>query len=277
MALRIVTDSTCDLPRDIVHSLNITVVPCNVHFGTDTYRDGIDIDAAEFYHRLATGTVHPTTSQPSVGALVEAYKGAEAEQVLSLHISSKLSVTYHSALLAKEEIQGGPQIEVFDSLQVSLSLGFMVMEVARIAQAGGTLADALDFLHRETSNFVCYCSVDTLEYLVRGGRASRMQGFLGSLLDIKPIIAVRDGETHPVGRVRTRKKAVQKFKEIVASQEKLRALGVVHSVSPEEATALADDCSSHFPREQMLVSEFSAVMGTHLGPGALGLSFWKEA
>ena len=278
MTLRIVTDSTCDLPQEIVRSLSITVVPCNVHFGTEVYEDGVDIEAAEFYRRLQTGSVYPTTSQPSVGAFVGAYQrlGKEAEQVLSLHISSKLSVTHNSAVLAKDEVKEGPEIEVFDSQQVSLGLGLMVVEVARIARDGGSLAEALEFLRRESRNFVAYCSVDTLEYLVRGGRASRLQGFFGSLLDIKPILLVRDGETHPVDRVRTRKKVLQKLEEIVAAQGNLRALGLLHSVCQDEADALADGCSPYFPRESMVISEFSSVMGVHLGPRALGVALWAQ-
>ena len=278
MALRIVTDSTCDLPEETVRSLNITVVPCNVHFGEQVYGDGVDIGTVEFYRRLEADSVYPTTSQPAVGAFVESYQrlGKEAEQVLSIHISSKLSATHHSAVLAREEIKEGPEIEVFDSQQVSLGLGLMVMEVARIAQEGGSLADAVEFLGRESRNFAAYCSVDTLEYLVRGGRAGRLQGFLGSLLDIKPVIMVRDGETHPVDRVRTRKRVLQKLEGIVAAQGNLRALGLLHSVCRDEADALADGCSPYFPRERMVISEFSSVMGVHLGPRALGVGLWAQ-
>ena len=276
MGLRIVTDSSCDLPQDIVETLDITVVPCNVHFGADVYRDGVDIRAEEFYDRLATGSVHPTTSQPAVGDIVETYQkvGKEADEVLSLHISSKLSVTFHSAELARDEIKGGPRIEVADSLQVSLGLGLMVMEVARIAKDGGSLEEAMAFLNAEKADFTSYCSVDTLEYLVRGGRASRFQGFFGSLLDIKPVIQVRDGETHPVDRVRTRKRALQRLAAVVAAGSDVKALGIVHSVCPEEAEALAAACADYFPRDKMSVAQFSAVMGVHLGPRAIGIGLW---
>ncbi len=279
MTLRIVTDSSCDLPADIVQSLNVTVVPCNVHFGDQVYRDGVDIKAAEFYQRLATGGVHPTTSQPSVGAFVEAYQrlGKETNEVLSLHLSSKLSVTSHSAELAKQEVKSGPRIEVVDSLTVSLGLGILVREVAKMARDGATLADAMAFLKRELPNARSYCTVDTLTYLVRGGRASRLQGFFGGLLDIKPIIEVRDGETHPVDRVRTRRKAMARFAEIVAAAKGVRAVGVLHAASPEDGRALADLCAAHFSRDQMIVSEFSSVMGAHLGPKALGLALWVGA
>ncbi len=277
MTLRIVTDSSCDLPQGIVESLNITVVPCNVHFGADVYRDGVDIERAEFYRRLSTGGVHPTTSQPSVGAFVDVYQslGAPGDEVLSIHLSSTLSVTHHSATLAKEEIKDGPRIEVVDSLQVSLGLGLMVMEMASIARDGGSLADAMAFLDKEKASFMSYCSVDTLVYLVKGGRASRLQGFFGSLLDIKPVLQVKDGEIHPVGRVRTRKRMVQRLADVAGSHGKPRALGLLHSASSEEADALAELCVPHFPRERMIVSEFSAVMGAHLGPRALGIALWS--
>lgn len=276
MALRIVTDSTCDLPHDIVRSLDITVVPCNVHFGEQVYRDGVDLTRAEFYRRLSSGGAHPTTSQPSAGAFLEVYRkmARPGDEVLSVHVSSKLSGTCHSARMAREEARGTPAVEVVDSQQVSLGLGILVMETARMAHEGASLAQAKDFLEREIPKVTCYCTVDTLEYLVRGGRASRLQGFFGTLLNIKPIIAVKDGEVHPVSRVRSRRRAVERFVELAASARALRAVGVVHGAAPDVGGTLAEGCGAHFPRERIVVSEFSAVMGVHLGPGALGLGLW---
>ena len=279
MAFRVVTDSSCDLPDAIVDELDLTVVPCTVHFGEAVYRDGVDLSRRELYERLRKDSVNPTTSQPTVGVFVETYErlGKEAEEVLSLHLSSKLSATSHSASLAKDELKDGPCIEVVDSLQVSLGLGILVREAGRMARDGSALDDALAFLRSEIPNVTSYCTVDTLDYLVRGGRASRLHGLFGSLLDIKPIIMVRDnGETHAVGRARTKKRAVGRFVEIVAAQKGLRALGILHGAAPEEAEALALACASYFPRDQIILSEFSAVMGAHLGPGALGMSFWAQ-
>ena len=278
MTLRVVTDSSCDLPPEVARSHNITVVPCNVHIGDEVYRDGVDIHPEAFYEKLASGAASPKTSQPSIGTFLEVYQrlAGEAEEVLSLHISSKLSGTCQSARLAKDEVKNGMRIEVVDSLQVSMGLGILAVESARLAQQGASLDAAVAFLDREIPNVVSYFSVDTLEYLVRGGRASRLQGFFGSLLNIRPILAVRDGEVHPVDRVRSRKRLLERLREIVASQKKVRALGVLHSVCQEDAEAMADECSPFIPREQILISQFSPVMGAHLGPRALGLALWSE-
>ena len=277
--MHIVTDSSCDLPADLVRELKVEVVPCNVHFGDEVYRDGVDLSTKAFYQRLADGSIHPTTSQPSVGTFIETYArlAQEGGDILSVHLSSKLSATCHSARLATEEFRDGPRIEVVDSLQVSLGLGILVREVARMAQNGASLDEAGGFLKAEVPNVSSYVTVDTLQYLVRGGRASRIQGIFGGLLDIKPIITVQgDGETHPFDRVRTKKKATARFVEIVAGQKDLKGLGVLHSVSPEEAESLADACSAYIPRDQIILAELCTVLGAHLGPKALGLGLWAH-
>lgn len=276
MSFRVVTDGSCDLPSALARSLNITVVPCNIHFGQDAYRDGVDMQAAEFYQRL-TGNIYPKTSQPSIESFLEAYRSldGQADEVLSVHVSSKLSTTVGAANLAKQQMKDGSHIEVADSLQVSLGLGILAIGAARLAKENGKLEDALEFVERERKNIVSYFSVDTLDYLVKGGRASKVQGFLGSLLSIKPILAIKDdGEVHPVERVRNRKKLVERFVELASSSGPVRGLGVLHSVALEDAQVLAEACSAHVSREKIIVSQFSAVLGTHLGPRALGLVLW---
>ena len=273
MTFRIVTDSSCDLPPESLAGMDVTVVPCNVHFGEELLRDGPDISNAQFYERLARDPIHPTTSQPSVGTFLDAY-GQDGD-ILSLHVSSRLSGTVNSATQAKAQLQGnGPRIEVVDSLTVSLGLGILVLEAARMAQAGERLEDAVAFLQREGPRVHAFCSVDTMKYLVRGGRASRLQGFFGTLLDIKPVIEVRDGETHPVDRVRTRKRLTARFVELVREQETIKALGFIHGNCRGDAESMADAAAPYFPRERMIISEFSPVMGVHLGPGALGVALW---
>ena len=282
MIFRVVTDSTCDLPPGALAGMDVTVVPCSVHFGEEHLRDGQDIANAEFYQRLARDPIHPSTSQPSVGAFLDAYGQKDHDGqtddglgILSLHVSSRLSGTVNSATQAKAQLQGnGPRIEVVDSLTVSLGLGILVLEAARIAQAGGRLEEAVEFLQREGPRVHAYCSVDTMKYLVRGGRASRLQGFFGTLLDIKPVIEVKDGETHPVDRVRTRKRLAARFVELVRDQGPIKALGFIHGNCRSDAEWMADAAAPYFPRERMLITEFSPVMGVHLGPGALGVALW---
>lgn len=274
MTLKIVTDSTCDLPNDITSMLGITVVPCNIHFGTETFRDGVDISREDFYRRLNKDLRHPTTSQPPVGTFLDTYKKVahEADEILSLHISSKLSGTYGSAVQATKEFDNSAKVEAFDSLTVSLGLGLLVREVAIIAQRGGTLDEALAWLETTRNQSEVYVSVDTLKYLIRGGRASRLQGFFGGVLDIKPIIQVRDGETHPVDRVRSRNRLYQRFTEIAASKGPNVSLGLIYSADSAGIDPIVKTCAEWIPREQIIISEFSAVMGTHLGPRALGVA-----
>lgn len=274
MTLKIVTDSTSDLPPGMADKLDVTVVPCNVHFGTETYRDGLDISRDAFYRRLVQDERHPTTSQPSVGTLVETYQklAPDADEILSLHVSSKLSVTYSSAVQAAKELINGPRVDAYDSLTVSLGLGILVREVARIAQEGGSLNDATTWLAQNRDRVETYFSVSTLKYLARGGRASRLQSFFGGVLDIKPILQLRDGEAHPFDRVRSRKRLLQRFEEIAASKGSDVSLGLIYSVDRTDVEALAESCAKRVPGDHIMISEFSPVMGTHLGPKALGLA-----
>lgn len=273
MGFQVVTDSTCDLPMELIKQLGVTVVPCNVHFGEDNLRDGVDIDSETFYRRLVTDKIHPLTSQPSVGAFAEAYQKSDSD-VLSIHVSSKLSGTLNSANQAKTELTDSVFVDTFDSLNASLGLGLLVVEAARMSQEGKSIDETKEFLEKERRNMQCFVSVDTLEYLVKGGRASRIQGFLGGMLDIKPLLQVREGEIHPVGRVRKRKNLFVKYRDIVSQQANIRALGILHGDCSSDAEELANSISDYFPRDRMLISCFTPVLGVHLGPGALGIVLW---
>ena len=273
MTFKVVSDSTCDLPAALAEELGVLIVPANVQFGTESYRDGVDISRAEFYERLVTDDRHPTTAQPSVGAFLEAYRevSAGADQILSVHVSSKLSGTCSSAAQAAQELSGGPRIEVYDSLNASLGVGLLVRGVTEIARAGGSLDDAVAWLDARRDRVVTRASVATLKYLVRGGRASRLQGFFGGLLDIRPIIQVLDGELRPVDRVRSRKRMIQRFEETVAAQDGPFSLGVMYSADPADAETLAERCAQYTPSERILIVEFGPAVGSHVGPGALGI------
>ncbi len=279
MALRIITDSSCDLPRAEAERLGVEIVPCNIHFGAQTLRDGVDIQPAAFYERLANDLTHPTTSQPSAGAFLEVFQRltGQGHEVAAIMLSSKLSGTYNSAMQARQEAGPRARIEVVDSLQASLALGVLVRAAARMAQAGATAASAAAMVRRDTPSIRCYFTVDTLKYLVRGGRASRIQGFFGSLLDIKPLLVLRDGEVHPVERVRSRRRLLDRLRELAAGCADVQAIGVVHSVCPQDAKAVLDHCRTLFPSAETLLSEFTPVLGVHLGPKALGLTVWGKA
>ena len=273
MSFKVVADSTCDLPADIAAALGIFVVPATVQFGTESYRDGVDITRAEFYRRLESDDRHPTTAQPSVGAFLDAYRevSSRADEILSVHISSKLSGTYSSATQAAKELSDGPRVEVYDSLNASLGVGLLVRGVAEMARAGGSLDDAVAWLDARRDRVETRVSVSTLKYLVRGGRASRLQGFFGGMLDIRPIIQLIDGELRPADRVRSRKRLLRRFEETVAAQGEGFSLGVLYSRDPADAEMLAERCAQYTLRERITIAEFSPALGSHLGPGALGI------
>lgn len=276
MGLHVVTDSSCDLSEAVARSLDIAIVPCNIHFGLEAYRDGVDMKAEEFYRRLGKGGVQPTTSQPSVKAFLETYQRFKeaAAQIVSVHLSSKLSTSVTAAQLAKEHLGRGT-IAVVDSYQVSLGLGLLSIAAAIGARETGSLKDTAAFVEAQKRNGASYVCVDTMEVLVKGGRASKVQGFLGSLLNIKSILVVKDnGEVHPFERHRNRKRVIDRLVELAASAKGLQGLGVLHAVAPEDAEALAQACSAYVAKDKIVVSQFSAVLGTHVGPRALGLAMW---
>ena len=271
MAIKIVTDSTSDLPPSIAGELEITVVPLNVHFAGQVYRDGVDIQADEFYRKLQQSKVLPTTSQPSAGAFVETYQSIAGpqDQIVSIHISSKLSGTINSVLLAKQELDDY-HIEVVDSQLVSMGLGFVAMVAARAAKEGRGLEEVLQEARGTVNQVSVFALIDTLEYLEKGGRLGRAQAFLGSLLQIKPLITLRDGEVHPLERARTRAKAVTRICELVRALPLIAELCILHSAAAQEAEGLAAELASLYPREKMVVAQCGPVLGTYLGPGALG-------
>lgn len=271
MAVKIVTDSTADLPPGVAEKLGISVVPLYVRFGDKLYRDRIDISEDEFYERLVNGPVHPGTSQPTPQDFAAAYKelAKGADGILSIHISGKLSGTCHSALGAKQLLESSCPIEVIDSQWTSIALGLIAMKMADGAKAGKGLqelaAEAKTLIH--DLHYLGF--FDTLKYLQLGGRIGKAQSLLGSLLNVKPLLTLKEGEFHPVGRVRTFSKAKDRLFEFVNEGGKLGDVAVVHSTTPDEAEAMADRLGSLFNRKKILIARLGPVLGTHAGPGAL--------
>jgi len=272
--VRIVTDSTADLPPDLARAHRIHIVPLTVIFGQETFRDGVDLDADTFYQRLTGGGPLPTTSQPSVQAFLQVYREVApgAEGVLSLHISSHLSGTWNSACQARDAYTDAPcPIRVVDTLQASIGLGMVVLSAARTALEGGGLEEAEASARRAMERVEFFGLVDTLEYLHRGGRIGRAQAFLGSLLHVKPLLTIREGITHPLERVRSRQKGIQRILERAQRLAPLEEAGVAHSTTPEEAQALAEALQPLCARP-VWIARFGPVVGTYLGPGALGVA-----
>lgn len=273
MSVRIVTDSTADLPKGLAQELGICVIPLNVHFGNEVFREGTDLSTEEFFHKLARSPALPKTSQPSVGAFQEVYSqlARETSEIVSIHISAKLSGTINSALLARQDLSSDCRIEIVDSMGASMVLGMTVIAAAKAAQAGASLSEILELIQHRIPRTHLLLFVDTLEYLEKGGRIGKAQALLGSLLSVKPLITIREGEVHPVERVRTRQRALERLVQFAEGFPKIEELTLLYSTTPEEAEGLAERIHPIFPKERLCLSLYGPVIGTHVGPGAMGV------
>jgi len=274
MAVKIVTDSLSDITDDLAKKLGITVVPLTVFFGHESFLDRVTITTDEFYHRLAHGTVWPTTTQPPPGDFVNVYNklAKETDEILVVTLSSKLSGTYQSALQAKDMIEGKCRIEVIDSLKVAMSLGLIVISAAKAAQTGASLDEVANLVRKAMPRSHLMAYFDTLKYLAKGGRIGKAQGLLGAMLSIKPILAVKDGEMSPVTKLRSRTAGMDYLYNFVAGFPKVEGLAVEHATTPDDADKLVERFSSVFPKERIYRSTISPVVGTHAGPDALAVS-----
>lgn len=274
MAVRIVTDSTCDLPRALVEAYGISVVPLSVFFGDEGLRDGVDITPPEFYERLTSSAALPRTSQPSVELFREAYEAAAAggNEIVSIHISSKLSGTLNAASVAREAVAPGIHVDLIDSYTVSVGLGLIVLEAARAAQAGAGLAEVVATARRAMDRVSIHVMVDTLEYLQKGGRIGRARSFLGSVLSIKPLLRVENGEVAPFERVRTRAKALERIFEIASSMARAKEMFVACSGDDADARALIERLRPHLPHTDILLGQIGPVVGVYSGPNAIGIA-----
>jgi DegV family protein with EDD domain len=271
----IVTDSTADLPADVAESLGIFVVPALLIIEEETYRDGEGMTREEFYELLPRLPQNPTTAAPSPQAFAEAYERAltsGARQVLSIHISAKLSGMINAASQAADEFPG--QVEVFDSRQVSMGLGFQVMRAARIARRSGDWSGVTAAAREAREHARLVAMIDTLEYLRRSGRVSWIQAGVGGLLKVKLMVEIKDGSVENIGRVRTRSKALQGLKEYAQSIAPLSHLAVLHTAAGEQARAFADELVE-FSASPPIVAEATTVIGTHVGPNAIGIAALK--
>ena len=272
MAVKIVTDSASDIPVEIASELGITVVPCNVHFGTETYRDGVDLMVDEFYEKLVKSPVHPTTSQPSPGAFVDVFDSLadDADGIVAIHLSSRLSGTYNSAVQASGLSSAKCPIEVVDSCQVSMGMGLVVMAAAEAAQQGATMDEILPTVKSSLANAEIFCLLNTLEYLRKGGRIGAAKAMVGTMLNIKPIITIRDGVVEQIDKVRSAVKGENKLVEIAKSFDPIESASVFHSTSPEAADRISKKLVEILPESKSLVrANLGTAIGVHSGPGAL--------
>jgi len=271
MTVKIITDSAADLPAGVASNLGIMVVPLNVRFGTDVYRDGIDLTNEQFYQRLKQSKVLPTTSVPAPNAFAEAYDklAQETNEILVITLSSKLSATYEVALQSIGLMKGKCRVKVIDSRWAIMAQGLIVIAAAKAANDGASLDEVIKITQETISRVDFRATFDTLEYLLRGGRIGRAQAFLGSILKMNPIIGIRDGEVFPFARERSRGKAIDHLYKFATSFSHIDGMAIEDATTPQDAEKLIERLSNKFPRERIYRSNVTPVVGTHTGPGLL--------
>ena len=279
MTVKVVTDSTSDLPSHLADSLGITVVPLNVHFGSEVFKDGVDMTADTFYERLTSEAVLPKTSQPSVGEFLEVYESlaGKADGIVSIHISSQLSGTYNSAVQASREPSVASRVEVVDTRQASMGLGIIAMAAAQAARDGMDADEVARVAREVDGRSECFAMLDTVEYLAKGGRIGKAKALMGSLLRVRPMIRL-DGVVHELGKERSRQRGIARLKQIVRDMAPVDEISVMHSTTPDEASAVADELSDLLDGDKKpIVARLGPVVGTYAGPGALGMGVLRSS
>jgi DegV family protein with EDD domain len=273
MTIRIVTDSTCDLPEEIIQRLGIRVVPLYINVGSESYLDGIEISRQDFYERLPSWPKAPTTAAPSPNVFCNHYAALAEEgasEVLSIHISESLSATVNEARVGAEQCANVP-VTVLDARQLSLGMGFVVEKAAQLAAAGASMADLLAALNQQIARTQVFAALNTLEYLRRSGRMSRALARLGTILQLKPILRMIEG--HPTAdRVRTTEAAWTRMLGWMEELAPFERVAVVHANDPVRAEALRQRAAHLLPAGEVPVVNITPVLGAHLGPGAVGFA-----
>jgi DegV family protein with EDD domain len=272
MSIRIVTDSNCDLPGELVAEYGVTVVPFYINIGTQSYLDQIEMSRQEFYEGLPHFKMHPMTSVPGPGTLVRLFEelaAGGASEILAIHIGSSLSAMVNTAQLAAEEWDGAP-VTVFDSGNLTLGTGFQVLAAARAAAEGRSMEEIVAMLKDLSARTYCFAALDTVEFLRRSGRLTRFQSSLASVLQIKPLLKMNNGEPE-MERVRTNNGATGRVIELVRELGPLEELALVHTHALARAESLHQESLSLFPEGKTpLWAEVTPVIGAHIGPGAAG-------
>jgi len=278
MGVKIVTDSTADIPQDLVEELGITVVPLYLLFGKEIYRDKVDMSEDEFYQKLLSNPLHPTTTQPTPDDFTKVYKklATEADGIISIHISSKLSGTCNSAIQGAKSIDNGCTIEVIDSKMVSMAHGLLVLEAAKMANSGKNQQQIIKKMKEIIDDIHILVLFDTLKYLAKGGRIGKAKALFGSMLNVKPILTIKDGEFLPVTQVRSRTKGIDKLIEYTKNASDIQDITVIQSTTPGEAQALVERLIPIIPQETIKMSRLGPALGVHGGPGVLAVAYWGK-
>jgi DegV family protein with EDD domain len=277
--IAIVTDSTAYIPSDLIQKYNLSVTPQVLIWGEETFQDGVDIQPDEFYARLKTTKVMPTTSQVTPITMKTTFEGLieKGYEVLGIFLSAKLSGTIQSAVQAMEMMgTAGEKVTYVDSNTTAMAMGFQVLTVARAVEDGADMNEAVALAEKAREHTGVYFAVDTLEFLHRGGRIGGAQRFLGTAVNMKPVLAVIDGRVEAVERIRTKGKALERVLELVMEQTKGKTpvhLATLHASAEEEAQTLLDKASKEMDAVESILTTVSPVVGTHAGPGTVGLAY----
>jgi DegV family protein with EDD domain len=274
MTVKIVTDTLSDITDELAKEWGLAIVPLYVRFGKQIFRDRVEITTEEFYRRLVNEPVLPSTTQPTPNDFAEVFQklAQETDEILVIVVSSKLSGTYQSATQAKEYMKGKCRIEIVDSLTVALAEGLIAISAAKAVREGANLKAAAEVARKAVSRSHLIAYFDTLKYLAKGGRIGKAQGLLGSVLSIKPILTVKDGEMAPLTRVRSLSAGLDYLYNTVAGYKNIEGLAIEHATTPDDADTLVARVSATFPGQRIYRSVISPVIGTYAGPNALALT-----
>ena len=271
MSIQVITDSTSDMPEGLANELGIRVVPIYLRFGDKTYRDGVDITKDEFYSMLNSSAVHPATSQPNPEDFTSVYKEYcdDAEGIVSIHISSKISGTYNSATMAKNTLKSQCPIEIIDSKFNSAGLGLVVAAAARAAKNNSDLAEVVNEANRAVREVRMYGMFQTMKYLARSGRVNKTIAAASRILNVMPLLTFHDGEIVRAGLVRAISKGMDKIYDFVKNNTPIKELTIVHSQVPDHASRLKMRLAEFIQEEIISTAELGAGLGVHGGPGVL--------
>jgi DegV family protein with EDD domain len=272
--VKVVTDSCSDITPQLARELGITVVPLYVQFGNETYRDNVDLSTEEFYQKLKTSSVHPTTATASPAQFAEIFTklAEETKEIMVITLSEKFSAIYATALQGKAMVNNDCRIEVIDSRAGAGAQMLLVIAAAKMAQSGANLDQLTKWIKRAIPRAHVRMTFDTLEYLRRGGRVGKAQAFLGGLLKVNPVLGIKDGEAFPIARCRNRAQAADFLVDFVRGFASVEAVAIEDATTPEELELLAQRLKDIVPAESIYRSKVSPVVGTHVGPHVLAVS-----
>lgn len=274
MVVRIVTESASDVPAGVARELGITIIPINLIFGKETFRDGVDISSEEFYRKLAESKVLPTTAVPSPRTYADTLEklAEETGEILFITISTKFSASHRVATQAREMVKKKVRVEIIDSMAGAISQGLVVIAAAKASRSGAGLDEVIELTKKNIRRVELRMAFDTLEYLKRGGRIGRAQALLGSVLRVNPILGIKDGEAYPYARERSRSRAIGYLFNFAMSFRNIEELAIEDATTPDEADRLARRLGARFPEERIYRAKVTPVVGTHVGPHVLAVA-----